>query len=266
MEIFIKTARISYGVMIAGLGVQQLFYGNFRPVILPPWPISFPGQLYSVYLASFILILAGLFIVFNNKARIVSLVLGGLFLLLIVFCQVPYEIKYDRYDMYLGSWAFVFKELAFAGGAFVVAGSFPVGQKNGSPKIWLLDLLEKLIPSGSVFFCMTMICFGADHFLYTKPVSVLVPAWIPGAMFWTRFAGAALIASGIAIVLRIKLKLNALLLALMIFLWLILLHIPRAIADPYSLQGNEISSVFEAFGFSGIACLIAYGHHTKKTI
>jgi len=264
MEILIKTARISYGVMIAALGVQQLFYGNFRPVILPPWPISFPGQLYCLYLASFVLILAGLFIVFKNKARIVSLLLGGLFLLLVVFCQVPYEIKYDHYSGNLGSWAFAFKELAFAGGAFVIAGSFPFIKKNGPPKIWLFNLLEKLIPYGSVFFCMTMICFGIDHFLYTKPISGLVPAWIPGAMFWTRFAGAALIASGVTIVLRIKLKLSALLLALMIFLWLIVLHIPRAIADPYGLQGNEISSVFEAFGFSGIAYLMAYSYHAKK--
>jgi len=123
MEILIKTARISYGVMIAALGVQQIFYGNFRPVILPPWPIFFPGQLYATYTASFVLILAGLFIAFNNKARTISLVLGGLFLLLTVFCQIPYEFKYDKYVMYLGSWAFAFKELAFAGGAFVVAGS-----------------------------------------------------------------------------------------------------------------------------------------------
>jgi len=44
----------------------------------------------------------------------------------------------------------------------------------------------------------------------------------------------------------------------MIFLWFILLHIPRAIADPYIEKGNEITSVFESLGFSGIAFLIAY--------
>jgi uncharacterized membrane protein YphA (DoxX/SURF4 family) len=266
MEIISKTARISYGVMISGLGVQQIFYGNFRPVILPPWPLYFPGQLYTVYVASFVLILAGLFIAFNNKARTISLILGGLFLLLIVFCQVPYEIKYDQYNMYLGSWAFAFKELVFAGGAFVVAGALPVGQKDSSHKIWLLELLEKFIPLGGVFFCMTMICFGIDHFLYTKAISVLVPGWLHAAMFWTWFAGAALMASGITIILKIKLKLSALLLASMLFLWLIMLHIPRALADTYSLQGNEISSVFEAFGFSGTAFLIAYGDYTRKAI
>jgi len=264
MEVLVKAARISYGIMIAGLGVQQIFYGNFRPVILPPWPLSFPGQVFCVYFAGFVLISAGLIIAFTSKARMVALVLGSLFLLLIVFCQALYEFKFDQYYGHLGSWAFALKELAFAGGGFAVAGSIPIGKADRERQLKVIRILEKLIPYGGVFFCITMICFGIAHFLYTKFVSVLVPAWIPGANFWTWFAGAALILSGIAIILKIQLKLSALLLALMIFLWLIVLHIPRAVADPYSLQGNEISGVFEAFGFSGIAYLIACGYHAKK--
>ena len=116
-----------------------------------------------------------------------------------------------------------------------------------------------MIPFGSVLTCVTMVSFGLDHFFYTEGVSTLVPTWIPGAMFWTYFAGAALVCSGVAILLRIKLKLSALLLSSMIFIWVFVLHIPRAIADPYGLQGNEVSSVFEAFGFSGVAYLIGYG-------
>jgi hypothetical protein len=108
-----------------------------------------------------------------------------------------------------------------------------------------------------------MISFGLDHFFYTDGISTIVPNWIPWHIFWTYFAGVALIGSGVTIILKIQLKLSALLLSLMIFLWLIVLHIPRAIADPYSLQGNEVSSVFEAFGFSGIAYLIAYGYNDR---
>jgi len=42
----------------------------------------------------------------------------------------------------------------------------------------------------------------------------------------------------------------------MIFLWFLVLHIPRGIADPEGLKGNEITSVFEALGFAGIALVI----------
>ncbi len=266
MEILIKLARISYGIMIAGLGVQQIFYKDFRPVILPPWHFSFPGFALFVYFVSAILIAAGIAIALDRKAKTISLILGAIFLLLFLFCQVPYELIADPYYMHLGVWTSAQKELVLSGGAFVVAGSFHTGNENRQNESSLIRLLEKIVPFGSVFMCITMICFGIDHFLYAEGVSTLVPAWMPGHMFWTYFAGVALIGSGITIILRIRLKLSALLLALMIIIWLLILHIPRAVADPYSLQGNEVSSVFEAFGFSGIAYLIAYGYHTKRAM
>jgi hypothetical protein len=264
MEILNKSARMSYGIMIAALGVQQVVYKAFRPVIFPPWTSTSQAFTLCVYLLSAILILGGMAIVFDKKAKMVSLILGGIFLLLFLFCQVPYLLLVDPYYKSLGEWADSQKELVFAGGAFVVAGSFPIGRENIGKENFLINLLEKLIPFGSVFFCITMISFGIDHFLYTKGISGLVPVWIPGAMFWTYFAGAALFCSGVTIILRIQLKLSALLLALMIFIWFIVLHIPRAIGDPYGLRGNEVSSVFEALGFSGIAYLIAYGYHRKR--
>jgi hypothetical protein len=55
------------------------------------------------------------------------------------------------------------------------------------------------------------------------------------------------------------LKIVASLLGTMIFLWFIFLHIPRGIADPYSNRGNEMTSVIQSFGFSGVAFVIAFG-------
>jgi len=51
----------------------------------------------------------------------------------------------------------------------------------------------------------------------------------------------------------------------MLFLWVIVLHIPRAIANPYVGNGNELTSVFEALAFSGIALGIAVMHKNKNT-
>jgi uncharacterized membrane protein YphA (DoxX/SURF4 family) len=263
MQILVKASRISYGIMIAALAIQQFFYAQFRTVIFPPWPPAGTVLAICTCIVSFALVLAGLAIIFDKRARTVSLILGGVFLLIFCFAQVPYKFMVDFYKN-LGSWTSALKELAISGGAFVVAGSFPITRQPDKKSHSLIGLLEKIIPFGSIFFCITITSFGIDHFLYAEGISTLVPNWIPGHMFWTYFAGIALAGSGVTIILRIKLKLSALLLALMIFLWLIVLHIPRAIADPYGLQGNEVSSVFEAFGFSGVAYLIAYGYQTKK--
>ena len=265
MEKLIRLSRISYGIMLAGLAIQQIFYITFRPVILPPWPSSLPGYAIGVYLFSAYLIVTGIAIIIDKKARTVSLILGGILLVLFLFCQIPYEIIADPNYKNLGAWTSALKELALSGGAFVAAGSFPIGRENGSQASSITSLLEKIIPFGSVFFSIMLICFGIDHFLFTKWIAALVPNWIPFHIFWAYFAGVTLTGSGIAIILKIKLKLTAALLALMIFLWFVLLHIPRGIADPYSLQGNEISSVLESFGFSGIAYLMAYGYHGRKS-
>jgi hypothetical protein len=260
MKPLTQIARISYGVMMGALAIQQIAYASFRPVIMPP--ISFPGIAVCVYVISAAIFITSMAIAADKNARTLSLILGAFFLLLFFACHVPYEFIKDQYYNQLGSWTSAGKDLVFAGGGFVVAGSYPA---SASKPTALVLFLEKFIPWGSVLFCITMITFGIDHFLYTTGVANLVPNWIPWHVFWTDFAGAALMLSGITIILKIQLKLSALLLSLMIFLWLLMLHIPRAVADPYSLQGNEVSSVFEAFGFSGVAYLIAYGYHTRRS-
>jgi uncharacterized membrane protein YphA (DoxX/SURF4 family) len=264
-ESLIKAGRSFYGVCMAALGIQQLFYASFRSVFLPPWPAGLAGLTLCAYLASAILIVAGIAIVVETKARAVALVLGGILLVLFGFCHVPYMIFVNPYSSHLGAWTDPFKELALAGGAFVVAGSFPEAKANGDRSL-LLRLLETLIPVGGIFFSLTMIAFGIDHFLYTEIAAKLVPAWIPGHTFWTYFSGVALIGAGVGIITRIKLKVVGMLLGTMIFLWFVLLHIPRAIADPFVGKGNEVTSAFEALGFSGIAFVLAYGVRRREKV
>jgi len=104
-------------------------------------------------------------------------------------------------------------------------------------------------------FAIGVIVFGVDHFLYTPYVATLVPAWIPEHIFWTYFAGTALIASGVGMIVRVKARLTATLLGTMIFIWILVLHIPL-VADPYSGIGNEWTSAFEALAKSGVAFIL----------
>jgi uncharacterized membrane protein len=146
-------------------------------------------------------------------------------------------------------WTNALKELTLSGGAFIIAGSVIETNASTSDK--------KFIRIGCIFFSITMVVFGYAHFLYPDFVSTLVPSWIPWPYFWTYFAGIALIGSGLGIILKIRISQIATLTGIMIFIWLIILHIPRAIADPYGAKGNEVTSVFEALAFSGIALMIA---------
>ena len=190
---------------------------------------------------------------FPVKARLAATLLGGLFLLSVVLLHIPGHVISGAFS--LGSWTDAFKALTFAGSAFVVAGTLPKANSDlRSPSI--VALLDKLVPFGMYPLAIMVIAFGTDHLLGPKFIATLVPAWIPAPVFWTYFAGAALIASGVGMIARIKARLAATLLGAMIFTWVLILHIPRAMADPYGAIGNEWSSVFEALAFSGIAFIL----------
>jgi uncharacterized membrane protein len=257
MEKLVKTGRVLYAVSLAAVGIHQFFYSDFSLMLFPHWPVSVPGLPVIAWIVSAALIAAGLAITLEKNARAVSLILGTGLLAVFLFSYVPYEIMVDPYSKHLGTWVSPFKEFALSGGAFAIAGSYPGGQEHTYA---FVRVSEKLISLGSIFFSITMITFGFGHFIYIQYAAKLVPDWIPGHYFWTYFTGTALIASGVAIILRIWLRPVAILLGIMIFIWFIILHVPRAINQPLLDKGNEIVSAFSALAFTGIAFVISGGY------
>jgi hypothetical protein len=257
MEYIIKAGRWFFAIMLVGLAGQQFYDSDFRPVLIPSWPSPMPGQIILVYLLSIALILAAILLVTEKMARTTMILLGWLFLALVFLCHIPYHLAYDPNAGSIGAWNNALKELSFSGGALIMAGSFPPEQE-GSPKIQAIRKpLERLIPVGPIFFSIMLIVFGTEHLLYAEYVKVLVPDWIPGHLFWTYFAAVILIGAGVGFILRIKVNLIAMLLGIAIFIWFLILHIPRAVVAPVTDKGNELSSVFESLGDSGVAFVLA---------
>jgi uncharacterized membrane protein YphA (DoxX/SURF4 family) len=244
--------RIFYGIAMAGMGFQMIYYRDFPYMLLPPNHSLIPGIIILTFIFGILFILAGACIVFEKKARQVSLLLGGMLLLIFCFYYLPYQLLSNSSYTHFGEWENTTKELALAGGAFVIAGCFPGKNEN-----FLTRFLGKLIPLGAIIFAITIISFSIDHFLYAKAAAGYIPSWIPNHLFWMYFAGVALLGSGIAIILKIKTGLFAALLGVMIFLWFISLHIPRVIAAPSADMAGEITSAFLALAYSGIAFVIA---------
>jgi len=263
MKNLIKAGRAFYGIGIAGIGIQQFIYGEFRPVILPDWPASFSGVAVWAYISGICLVVAAAIIIFSKKAKTTTLDLGLAFLLLFIGVQIPYQLFISPNDFHIGAWTDPLKELALSGGAFVIADSYNEEGLNPTRDSAFEKFMKLFIPWGSIFFSITMIVFGIDHFIYTPFVATLVPNWIPWHIFWTYFAGIALAGAGVCIILKIKLRLIGILLGIMLFIWFVILHIPRAIMDPYVDKGNEVTSVFEALAFSGIAFVIAFMRKRK---
>lgn len=260
-----KLGCVFYAFATAAIAVQQMFYGDFCPIFSPPWPNPIPGYSLLAFLFSLALIAVSFYIISGKNAHMPALLLGGLLLLMLFFDQVPWEyLVFPHKKTHLGVWGLPLKELAWAGGAFSIAGTFKPVHNSGMDKALLVRGLEKLIPFGPVFFSTTMILFGVCHLLYTPGIADMVPSWIPNHFFWAYFSAAALICSGVSIVIKVWTRVSSLLLGIMIFLWFVFLHVPNAIKYPLVDKGNFVFSALSALAFSGIAFVISGSNSNKK--
>lgn len=238
--------RLFFALSMVAFGIQQLATGQFVRLV-PPLPALTQGPSVWAYLTGIVLIAAGLAIGAGARAREAAAVVGTMLLLLFLFLHVP-QIAADPLVGF--RWTNPLKALAMMGGVIVLAGALP-----GDGSSALARLFRRLAPLGPLFLAVFLIVGGVQHFVYADFVAQLVPSWIPpNQRFWVYLTGVALIAGGAGILFPKTRRLAATLSGIMIFLWVVLLHIPRALAE---LNMGEISGVFEALALSGVAFILA---------
>jgi len=118
-----------------------------------------------------------------------------------------------------------------------------------------LSNMEKSQTLGRIFVGISLIVFGIQHFMYGGFVAGLVPAFMPGRLFWAYFVGVAFIAAAAGILYKMLARPAATMLGVMFFLFVVLLHIPRIIGN--SGNGNEWTSGFVAMAMCGGAWILA---------
>ena len=114
--------------------------------------------------------------------------------------------------------------------------------------------MKNFIPThiARILFGFVIIVFGLFHFLLGEKMAGAVPAFLPGGVIWVYITGLALAAGGLAFVLEQKMKLAGYLLALMLILFIALVHAPKMGEDP-----NAIGQILKDLGLAMGAILIA---------
>ena len=92
--------------------------------------------------------------------------------------------------------------------------------------------LDKLVALAFVFYAAPLAVFGAEHLTDAADIMQLIPSWIPARLFWAYFVGVALIAAGLSLSLKRYLRLTGSLVALMFFLFVVIMHIPGVVGHP----------------------------------
>lgn len=231
-----------------GFGLLQLARQDFVRLVpkLPPWIAQPSGWA----VATGVLWLACGVAVAADKARRPAAILLTILFLLVLALYVPDVVSNPRAGF---MWTNPFKTLALIGGCILLA-ALPVeenSQKSAAPK---RSLVGARYLCAFLFGAFFVLC-GIQHFVYADFVADMVPPWMPARHFWASFTGVALITGGLGLNFRRTAFLAAILSGLMIFLWIVVLHIPRAIASPQN--PGELSGVFEALALSGTAFLLA---------
>jgi hypothetical protein len=178
-----------------------------------------------------------------------GIAIAGIVIVSIYYHKLPYIlgpglIPHGSRLLHLPDWENLAKVLTLVAGALAIAKG-------------------KIGRFGAVLYALTIAYYGILHFMEAEEAASYIPSWIPYHLFWMYFCGAALIASGIAIIIRTKQKLAAVLLGSMILTWFIILHIPRVMAAPAADMDGELQSAFIALAYSGTAFVIS-GTTNKK--
>jgi uncharacterized membrane protein len=243
---WITITRAFYAIALIAFGIQHFLFGDFIAGRAPAWSEGLPGQLPFAYATGLLLIIGGLAVLADKKARL-GMVVSGVTILIWAALRNIYGLAMN--PEYGGLLTNNFKALTIGLGAFIVADTFSKEDNSSS----FDKLVSTMAVAGKYLTALFLFTAGVQHFLFADFVKFLVPEWIPGSFFWTYFSAVALIAAGLGLITGIKSALAAQLAGWMVFVWVLVLHIPRAIVNA---NQNEWTAVFEALAVSGLLFLI----------
>jgi uncharacterized membrane protein len=242
-------SNLCFAIPLAVFGAEHLSGAKFIMLGVPSY---MPWRLFWAYFVGFALLSASLSIAARIQVRWSGLLFGIMMLLFVAMIHIPRALASptDRIP-----WVIVFREMSFAGGAWILAGNAMRGQAE-----------SKLITVGRVLIAIAAIFFGAEHFLHPGgcpgvPLEKLTPAWIPGRLLIGYLTGAILLVAGASILLARKTRMAATYLGTWIVLLVLFIYGPILIAqmsDPSTaVQVEGLNYFADTLLFAGAILALA---------
>ncbi len=115
--------------------------------------------------------------------------------------------------------------------------------------------LDKIVALRNLCVAVPLAVFGALHLFAPQFVIDIVPAYMPGRMFWVYLVGCGLMAASLSIASNIGVRWSGLLFGVMMFLFVAMIHFPGALRQPH----NRIiwTIVFREMSFGGAGWILA---------
>jgi uncharacterized membrane protein len=84
---------------------------------------------------------------------------------------------------------------------------------------------------GRILFAIPFAIFGINHFLMTDYYLGMLTSFIPWGSYTILLTGIMLIAASISIISKLYVKLSTILLAILLFIFIVTIHIPHLFQD-----------------------------------
>jgi uncharacterized membrane protein len=227
--------RYLYAAMIALFGAIWLLSGNFVDV-WQPVSDAFPARQAVVYGSGLAFLASAAALLYRPTARIGAIVPIIVFLLFVW----RWVTRIILLPAVAGTWSGCGEEFIPVLAAILILATDPVS--GSAPRF--------IVTACRILFGLFAVAFGLLHFEALQQTADMVPGWIPGSgEFWARATGVAHAAGGVALILNVRPRLAARLLAAMYLMFELVIWIPKLFVtpdQPITWTGNAVTVVLAA--------------------
>lgn len=244
----------------APLAVFSAEHFTVARALMPAVPHWLPYPLFWVYFVGVALVSAAISFVAWRHVNWSAPLLALLFLIIVTTVDLP-NVSRGMHERLL--WILAARELSFAGGAMVLAGSmWPAGNRAAGA----------LRSMGRILVAIVVVFYGVEHFLFPHfvigvPLGKPMPPWMPAPTVIAYVVGIALVLAGLALFLPSKIRIaaagcGALLLLLTVFFYGSILVADLQKGGDAAQMVEDINYVADTMLFA--ATVLLAGRETEK--
>ena len=245
-------------ISLAGLAVLSFVYGNFAPLLDPlPEPKILTYGLGAIVLAA----CAGLFFARTIAASAITIAVCALAWAVVRSPPIFHQ------PLSVGSWYGSSEAVTLLVGVWTL---YALHRRRDHASAATAFTGDGALRVGRVLFGAACLVYGIAHFAYSAYTLPFVPAWLPARLPLVFLTGAFHIAAGVGLILGILPRLAAILEAIMIILFGLLVWLPSHFAHLAPKWAgspqNQWSETIVNFLLAAVACIIAESLRSESRV